>query len=497
MLFDQGFSWRLGPLEVNGFSAASRVTWYAFPSLDLVVDIGWCIEPMRQLSRLFLSHLHQDHSLALSTWVAWRQRATPFVMPTVYTHHACVEEARALIDSFARASRWTLQYEVLGLKEGDRVDLGKGYSLEVFETPHHIPTLGFLLYQKENKLKPAFRGLPSEEIQRLIREKVEIREVSEAKLLCYTADTTPELFDRRPDLLQVKILLVECSYLDGYLEYNPEEKSALGEKEGVTHCHIRPLSQRLSGFRGEVLALTHLPRKYEGCDLYPYLLPRLPKEQRRKLVVAPYRDPQPRTEIVTRAPPSLPALAKEICYEPKEAWEVRERPGHFGFKKEAILQRLSAQYPGFVLAWQCGEKLLRQESALALYEDAYFVFFQDNPELVDWLVRRASDVYDTHPSNMEAGLDYQAQTKGAPTHLQDIAIRRALLRLGRWFEGATPLEVRGIRSEGYALQPGLIPFHKKELILTPELSSDWFLPGSVESFWQSNKVVLTPKEKHP
>jgi hypothetical protein len=54
------------------------------------------------------------------------------------------------------------------------------------------------------------------------------------------------------------------------------------------------------------------------------------------------------------------------------------------------------------------------------------------------------------------------------------------------------VQIRGLDSEAYVLNPGLVPFHRPELICQPEWESDWCQPGSVESFWQSNKVVITP-----
>ncbi|HOU94965.1 MAG TPA: hypothetical protein PLU22_28135, partial [Polyangiaceae bacterium] len=60
--------------------------------------------------------------------------------------------------------------------------------------------------------------------------------------------------------------------------------------------------------------------------------------------------------------------------------------------------------------------------------------------------------------------------------------------LGRRFQGTELVRIRGRGSAGYRLNPGVVPFHAPEAILKPELVG-WWQPGSIESFWQSNKVL--------
>ena len=107
-----------------------------------------------------------------------------------------------------------------------------------------------------------------------------------------------------------------------------------------------------------------------------------------------------------------------------------------------------------------------------------------------WLVQTAADIYDTSPGNVNSGLNYENQDHTKPNHIHDIAIRRCLLRLHKWFKGDHLVEIRGLNSEGYTLNPGIVPFHKPEFIHLPEWKANWFTPGSIESFWQSNKVVI-------
>jgi hypothetical protein len=122
---------------------------------------------------------------------------------------------------------------------------------------------------------------------------------------------------------------------------------------------------------------------------------------------------------------------------------------------------------------------------------------------LDWLITNASDVYDTAPSNAEAGFSYSMQETPS-THLHDVAIRRAVLRNGVWFKGDHLIHVRP-EKEGAILGPQLIPFHLPNMIYKGETKYKgkerdfyanppwWITMGikdSAEEFYQQNKVLM-------
>ena len=174
-------------------------------------------------------------------------------------------------------------------------------------------------------------------------------------------------------------------------------------------------------------------------------------------------------------------------------WKTVERPGYLGKKREEKFREWNAAHGegNWRLAWRAGLIVADFLGACALYEDAYFVFLSDNPRTLMELAATASDVYDDDPSNVRSGYDYAKQETGR-THIQDIAIRRCLLRMhGFCFMGDTLIQIRdklGTHSLSMRLSPGRIPFHFPDLIVEPELAG-WWDPGSVESFYQSNKVL--------
>lgn len=151
--------------------------------------------------------------------------------------------------------------------------------------------------------------------------------------------------------------------------------------------------------------------------------------------------------------------------------------------------------------WLAGGDYLEYADACALYEDAYFEYFKKRPELLDYLLEIASNVYDDDPSNVESGLDYSK--RGAlRTHIQDIAIRNCVQRFGRRFRGDQLIQIRdriGKHPLSLALSPGQVPFHEPALISEPDnlqeiRNNAWWLPLSVEDFYQLDKRLVVRRK---
>lgn len=171
------------------------------------------------------------------------------------------------------------------------------------------------------------------------------------------------------------------------------------------------------------------------------------------------------------------------------AWKTQFHPGQFGKKRDAMFRSWDQRFGkgNWRVRWLWGDRALSLAEALRMYENGYYQWFRRNPERVEWLLARASDVYDNDPSNVKAGFDYFAQETSS-NHYQDVAIRRALRRLKKRFRGDHLVEIRGQRSEGGFLSPGEIPFHRPEMI--HDTWFDWWKKGSIEDFWQRNKVLV-------
>jgi len=66
--------------------------------------------------------------------------------------------------------------------------------------------------------------------------------------------------------------------------------------------------------------------------------------------------------------------------------------------------------------------------------------------------------------------------------------------MGRWFKGNHLMHVRWKDSEGFRINPGVVPFHFPELIVPGEIKDYggkgiWWYANTIEDFYQRNKVL--------
>jgi hypothetical protein len=175
-------------------------------------------------------------------------------------------------------------------------------------------------------------------------------------------------------------------------------------------------------------------------------------------------------------------------------WLNDHRPGYFGRSRDAKVAALDATLGkgNWRLAWVTPKDVEGFEFVQAcemFYEESYYQHLKDRTADIDFICS-FGECIDNAPSNVRSGFDYSVQ-ESYSTHIQDIAIRNVLRRLGRKFEGPSGklLIIRSPDSEGFRFGPGNIPFAWPDLITQPSLCPKWANEGSVEDFWQSAKHV--------
>jgi hypothetical protein len=108
--------------------------------------------------------------------------------------------------------------------------------------------------------------------------------------------------------------------------------------------------------------------------------------------------------------------------------KIISRPGYFGRKRKEIEQQL-AQFPGWIECWQVHTRIYTFEEAVMIYDDSYYHFLKDHPKL--GLVESFGECYDSERNNIACGINHDIYS--TPRHIQDVSVRRALLRLGTYF----------------------------------------------------------------
>ena len=142
---------------------------------------------------------------------------------------------------------------------------------------------------------------------------------------------------------------------------------------------------------------------------------------------------------------------------------VLDRPGYFGKRRREKEVEYNAAHGlgGWQEMWQVGDWFFSFEEAVALYDGAYHVHVAWEG-LATWLCSFL-ECYDDRPDNVLSGVIPIRSPSRA--HLQDVSVRRALVRMVRWFQGTELLQIRGSETNGHRLMPGNVPRHRPNLIL--------------------------------
>ena len=182
--------------------------------------------------------------------------------------------------------------------------------------------------------------------------------------------------------------------------------------------------------------------------------------------------------------------------------KIIEHPGYLGKMREEIYSKWNKLYGNkWRLAWlfedqNCSRHIIEKPEALQLYEDGYYEHLKANNSILLDLVDY-EDVWDTADSNIHSHFDYSIQ-ETPNNHIHDIAIRRAVMRLGYWFVG-TKKELLHVRGDKTPLAPHMVPFHIPGIILPGEIKDypnkgrwwrDLGVKFSIEEFYQHNKVLV-------
>lgn len=129
-----------------------------------------------------------------------------------------------------------------------------------------------------------------------------------------------------------------------------------------------------------------------------------------------------------------------------------------------------------------GKRLYSFDLGMQMYEDAYWSFFRNDISKLKHLATNYHDVCVTDAKDLESGMDFRKQTQEWE-HFADIAIRRAIVRLGVGFKGKEEL----FKIAGTEYNDGHIHFHLPHLIHRSDGRQ------SARAWIKSNRMVVIAK----
>jgi len=232
------------------------------PQLGALLDIGVALRSFCSTSNLFLSHGHLDHIGGFFSLLGMRGLVGVRKLLKIHLPSSLVEPLQEAMTAFTRLHHWPLEAEMRPMEPGDELLVGGGIWVKAFQTLHPVPSLGYLFFHKRQKLLPEFHGLPGREIQQRKRAGEALFREERRLELAYATDTLPEILDEVPELLEVPILIMECSFLD--------KRKSLKAARGGGHVHLEELKRYLPHLKNRHLLLMHFSQIYKPTEIYPF-----------------------------------------------------------------------------------------------------------------------------------------------------------------------------------------------------------------------------------
>jgi ribonuclease Z len=161
------------------------------------------------------------------------------------------------------------------LTAGAEVGLSREHVVTTFATAHTVPSLGFIIWERRNKLKPEYHGLAGEQIRDLRLSGVAVTQELRTPLVAYTGDTSPAGLDACPETYRAKVLITEMSFI------RPGHRREKIHKFG--HMHLDDFVERADKFQNELIICAHFSTRYHPDEVRRYLATRLPAQLKERI----------------------------------------------------------------------------------------------------------------------------------------------------------------------------------------------------------------------
>src|SRR3954462_5950261 len=261
-------------LTIEGYSRAAVQSYWRVPELKIGFDLGAHPWDFMGTQTWLVSHTHLDHVAALPVYVA-RRRMMKMEPPVVYAPAYAIDDLRRLLLVMQKLDRGRQVCDLRGLEAGQEIELSRELVATAFATTHTIPSLGFVVWDRRNKLKEEYHGLPGDRIRDLRLSGVAVTREVRVPLLCYTGDTSPAGLDAYPPVFQARVLITEMSFIRA--KHRREKIHKFG------HMHLDDFIERAERFENELIICTHFSTRYHPNEVRAYVTAKLPAVLRERI----------------------------------------------------------------------------------------------------------------------------------------------------------------------------------------------------------------------
>jgi len=236
---------------VQGISIAGEESAVQIPELDICFDIGRCPRFALASPYIALSHGHMDHAAAVSYYFSQRH-FQGMGTGTIICHPDLEEPINTVMKAWVTVEAQRTPYNIIPLAPNEEIEIKNNIHLRAIATKHTVPSIGFVVLERRSKLRPDLVGLPQEKLVELKKQGEQITQTLEIPLVCYTGDTCWGTHFEREDVINAKILITECTFL---------EPGHRGRANVGRHLHLDDITRLVRRSNADAVVLTHLSRR--------------------------------------------------------------------------------------------------------------------------------------------------------------------------------------------------------------------------------------------
>lgn len=242
---------RVGDFAITGYSLAGEETTIALPELNVCFDAGRAPREMVPIDTLCVSHGHMDHAAGIPYYLSQRTFIGACA-GRVVIHRRLVPEIEALMACWARIEGHPSPCELIGVDDGDEVELRRDLFVRAFAVRHGAFALGFSVIERRHKLKAEYADRTGPQLVELKKQGVQIQNTVEIPLVAFCGDTADGPFFDLDHVRNAKLILLECTFFD------PEH---VVRARAGKHLHVRDLKGILPRLRNSDVLITHVTRR--------------------------------------------------------------------------------------------------------------------------------------------------------------------------------------------------------------------------------------------
>ncbi|MBC7784713.1 MAG: hypothetical protein H7144_12820 [Burkholderiales bacterium] len=242
---------KFGQFNLVGYSVGGEETVVQIPEMNVCFDPGRCPQFALTSDLMLVSHGHMDHVAGLGYYLS--QRHFQGMKPgTVLLPRQSEQAVEKLLLAWQDVERQQTPFKLIPMTPGEDYEVRRDFVIRPVATHHGFPSLGYVLINVREKLRPEYLTLTGEQLAELRRQGVDIQYKLEVPLVAYLGDTSLGEVFTNPDVMKAQVLLCECTFFD------PAHRA---KAKAGKHLHVEDFVKAIARSENEHIIILHVSRR--------------------------------------------------------------------------------------------------------------------------------------------------------------------------------------------------------------------------------------------